>query len=216
MPAIRVLVVEDSPTQRYQLVSLIQQAPDMVVIGQARDGQEAIQLVEKLHPDVISMDLRMPTLSGLDATRHIMDLCRTAIVIFSSASSDADLTMQAMQAGALAAIEKPPAESHPEFKARCAELLSALRLMSGVRVIRHWQSVPAGGPAPALRPTGPLLSPIIPNMTTPEVVAIGASAGGPSALAELFCRLPHDFNLPIVVVQHLTADFMPGLAYCLG
>ena len=212
MPPIRVLVVEDSPTQRYQLVSLIQQAPDMVVIGQARDGLEAIQLVEKLRPDVISMDLRMPNLSGLDATRHIMDVHPTPIVIVSSASSDADLTMQAMQAGALAALEKPPAVDHPDFKARCAELLSALRLMSGVRVIRHWQSVPAGGMLPALRPTGPLLAPVMPNTTTPEVVAIGASAGGPSALAELFGRLPYDFNLPIVAVQHLTADFMPGLA----
>jgi two-component system chemotaxis response regulator CheB len=84
--------------------------------------------------------------------------------------------------------------------------------MSGVRVIRHWQSVPVGGPQPPLRPTGPLLAPVVPNTTAPEIIAIGASAGGPSALAELFGRLPHNFPLPVVAVQHLTSDFMPGLA----
>src|SRR5689334_2456178 len=128
MPPIRVLIVEDSPTQRHQIVSIIRQTLDMVVIGQARDGLEAVQLVEKLRPDVISMDLRMPNLNGLEATRQIMDLRPTPIVIVSSARSDADLTIQAMQAGALAAIEKPPATDHPEYKTRCAELLSALRL----------------------------------------------------------------------------------------
>jgi two-component system, chemotaxis family, protein-glutamate methylesterase/glutaminase len=204
--AIRVLVVEDSITQRHQLVSLIQKAPDMAVIGQARDGLEAVHLVETLRPDVISMDIRMPHLGGLDATRQIMEQFPTPIVIVSNASSDADMAMQAMQAGALAAIEKPPAKSHPEFEARCDELLSMLRLMAGVRVIRHWGASSNG--------TGdlPTTPPAKLHDRLPEIVAVGASAGGPGTLATLFRGLPSDFCLPILVVQHLAVEFMPGLA----
>lgn len=138
MASIRVLVVEDSITQRHQLVSLIQNAPGMAVVGQARDGLEAVQFVEELRPDVISMDIRMPRLGGLEATRQIMESFPTPIVIVSHASSDAQVAMQAMQAGALAAVEKPPMKGHPDYAARCDELVSMLRLMSGVRVIRHW------------------------------------------------------------------------------
>ncbi len=206
MGVIRVLVVEDSITQRHQLVSLIQKAPDMTVVGQARDGLEAIQLVEKLRPDVISMDIRMPHLGGLDATRQIMGHFPTPIVIVSNASNDADMAMQAMQAGALAAVEKPPATTAPDFASRCDELLSMLRLMAGVRVIRHWHPV-APLPYPTKPVTGVFRSPV-----RPEIVAIGASAGGPGTLATLFGGLPRDFNLPILVVQHLTPEFMPGLA----
>ncbi len=208
MAAIRVLVVEDSITQRHQLVTLIQKVPDMLVIGQARDGEEAVQLVERLRPDVISMDVRMPRLGGLEATRQIMDQFPTPIVIVSNASSDADMAMQAMQAGALAAIEKPPARTHPEFERRCDELLSMLRLMSGVHVIRHWSPANGAVPDTVLPKTGLLYDPV----RSPEIVAIGASAGGPGTLATLFRGLPPDFCLPILVVQHLAADFMPGLA----
>jgi two-component system, chemotaxis family, protein-glutamate methylesterase/glutaminase len=206
--AIRVLVVEDSITQRHQLVTLIQKAPDMSVIGQARDGVEAVELVEKLRPDVISMDIRMPRLGGLDATRQIMAQFPTPIVIVSNASSDADMAMQAMQAGALAVIEKPPARTHPEFERRCDELLSMLRLMAGVHVIRHWHTPTNGTAGEGMAKTGHLFDPV----RSPEIIAIGASAGGPGTLATLFRGLPADFGLPILVVQHLAADFMPGLA----
>jgi len=211
---IRVLIVEDSITQRHQLVSLIQNAPDMAVVGQARDGLEAVQFVEKLRPDVISMDIRMPRLGGLDATRQIMELYPTPIVIVSYASSDSQVAMQALQAGALAAVEKPPMRGHPDYAARCDELVSMLRLMSGVRVIRHW-SGPTKGDTKELKADN---TPVIKRKTAPlsgpqpEVVAIGASAGGPGTLARVLSGLPADFPLPVLIVQHLTREFMPGLA----
>ncbi len=208
MNVVRVLVVDDSITQRHQLVSLIQQAPGMTVVGQARDGLEALALIEKLKPDVVSMDIRMPRLDGLGATRRIMELFPTPIVIVSHASSDADMAMQAMEAGALAALEKPPVRGHPDFAQRCNELLSMLRLIAGVRVIRHWNGK-MDRPRPATGSLPPLLASLSERM---EVVAIGASAGGPGTLSALFQRLPSDFGVPILVVQHLTADFMPGLA----
>ena len=205
MNVVRVLVVEDSLTQRHQLVSLIDQTPGMAVVGQARDGLEALVLTEKLKPDVVSMDIRMPRLDGLDAT---------PIVIVSHATSDAEMAMLAMEAGALAALEKPPAHSHPDFARRSGELLSMLRLMAGVRVIRHWN-----GKSDRPRPAAESLSSSLSSVFLPpaaseraEIVVIGASAGGPGTLSALFQRLPPDFGLPILVVQHLTSDFMPGLA----
>ncbi len=214
MSTIRVLVVEDSLTQRHQLVSLIQHAPGMAVVGQARDGLEALALVEKLKPDVVSMDIRMPRLDGLEATRQIMEQCPTPIVIVSHASSDAEMAMLAMEAGALAALEKPPARNHPDFVARCTELLSMLRLMAGVRVIRHWNGKTASSnpPRPGTGQLSPILSPPAASSARIEIAVIGASAGGPGALSALFQGLPPDFDLPILVVQHLTTDFMPGLA----
>jgi len=218
---IRVLVVEDSLSQRHRLVSMIRESAGMVVVGEATDGVEALEMVEKLRPDVVSMDLRMPRLNGVDATREIMGQFPTPIVIVSTASSDSDITMQAMQAGALAAIEKPPAVDHDDFARRRDELVSMLRLMAGVRVIRHWPvAVPSGNLRSGeqvlggLRGTGSLSSQIIRSndAALPEIVVVAASAGGPSALVEVLGSLPASFNLPIVIVQHLTSDFMPGLA----
>src|SRR4051812_8354455 len=105
VPVISVLVVEDSATQRHQLVTLIEKAPGFKVVGQARDGLEAVRLVDTLRPHVISMDIRMPHLDGLEATRQIMSQNPTPIVIVSHATRDDDMVMQAMQAGALAAVE---------------------------------------------------------------------------------------------------------------
>ncbi len=221
MGMIRVLVVEDSLSQRHRLVSLIRESAGMVVVGEAGDGVEALEMVEKLRPDVVSMDLRMPRLNGVDATREIMGQFPTPIVVVSNSASDSEITMQAMQAGALAAIEKPPADDHADFARRRDELVSMLRLMAGVRVIRHWPvAVPTGSFRPTervrtgLRGTGPLSSSLLycNEAAPPEIVVIGASAGGPSALVEVLGSLSASLELPILIVQHLTSDFMPGLA----
>jgi two-component system chemotaxis response regulator CheB len=217
---VRVLVVEDSISQRHLLVSLIHEAAGLIVVGQAYDGLQALEMVDKLRPDVISMDLRMPRLNGVEATRLIMDQFPTPIVVVSNASSDSEITMEAMQAGALAAIEKPPAEDHPDFAKRRDALLSMLRLMAEVKVIRHWTAVAPTGTLKlyegraitGLRGTGPLTVMRCNEAAPPEIVAIGASAGGPSALVEVLSRLPASFDLPVVIVQHLTAEFVPGLA----
>ena len=216
MEPIRVLIVEDSMTQRHQLQKLIQAAPDMTVIAQARDGLEALQLVEKLRPDVISMDLRMPNLDGIETTREIMDRFPTPIVIVSNSLSDSQMTMQAMQAGALTAIEKPPASDDPEFERHSTELVAVLRLMAGVPVMRRLVSRPLEPALPGTRTlprTDPLPALVVPNQTDlPEIVVIGASAGGPSALAQVLSGFPSNFALPILMVQHLSREFMPGLA----
>ena len=212
---IRVLIVEDSPTQRLALTRMIESSPELIVCGLAVDGEQAVQMAERLRPDVISMDVQMPRLSGPEATRQIMRRCPTPIVIVSAISASPD-ALDALQAGALAIIDKPPAPNVPEYPARCAELVLLLQSVAALSP-RHQPSIGASPIIPdPLRQTGPLgigspASTVL-NRPAPVVVGIGASAGGPGALATLLGRLPADFPLPILIVQHLARDFMPGLA----
>lgn len=200
---IKVLVVEDSPTTRRFLMDLIHSAPGLLVAGEASNGFEAIRLAQELQPDVISMDIRMPRVDGLEATKHIMADSPAPIVIVSAGlgQREVDMTMLALEAGAVAAIEKPGGSPEDEHKRQA--FIRMLRLMADVHVIRRT----------------PKNVPSVPNRQLikahrndiPEVVVIGASAGGPGALAQILSNLSPSFPLPILVVQHLSSDFVPGL-----
>jgi two-component system chemotaxis response regulator CheB len=204
---IRVLLAEDSPTVRHHLTQVINEIPGLTVIGEARDGTEAIELVESLRPDVISMDIRMPRLDGLEATRRIMALRPTPIVMVSSLlDEEIELSFQAMQAGALAVVPKPPSRDKPTFADQQRQLGTTLVAMAGVSVIRRWHQPP--------QVNGAEHSVVLHrhSLIYPEILAIGASAGGPSALSSLFAALPEDFPLPILAVQHMPGEFVVGLA----
>ncbi|MBC6934650.1 MAG: chemotaxis-specific protein-glutamate methyltransferase CheB [Chloroflexi bacterium] len=205
---IRVLVAEDSPTVRHHLAGIINETPGLTVIGEARDGREVIELAQALQPDVISMDIRMPGIDGLEATRQIMTLCPMPIVVVSGlVDEDIDLAFRALQAGALAVVGKPTARSAPDFAARQRQLAHTLAAMAGVRVIRRWERPPGQNGAD----TGRLIPPAAPTAPAPEIIAIGASAGGPGALSILLAGLP-TLPVPVVIVQHMPDEFMPGLA----
>ncbi len=199
---VHVLVAEDSITTRRYLVELINNMPGLMVCGQANNGLEAVRLTKELHPDVISMDIRMPRMDGLEATKQIMASTPTPIVAVSSsvAQREVDTAMQAIEAGALIALEKPSAAPYDTAKQR--EYLRMLHLMASVSVVRRQQ--------------GPIEIPPVPDKFVAEeiidVVVIGASAGGPAAIVQILNRLPADFPLPILVVQHLGVDFVPGFA----
>lgn len=211
---IRVLLADDSATSRYYLSALISSTPGLTVVGEARDGAEAVEMVETLHPDVVSMDIRMPHLDGLEATRQIMAQRPTPTVIVSAmVEEDVDLSFKAMEAGALAVLRKPPSQRDPDFKTLQREFVTTLKAMAGVTVVRRWQDAPTAnkpatgnlGTAGQYRVTGTLVN-------KPEIIAIGASAGGPSALSTLLAGLPAHFNTPVVIVQHMPDEFLPGLA----
>jgi two-component system chemotaxis response regulator CheB len=205
---IRVLLAEDSPTARHHLTQVINEMPGLKVIGEARDGVEALELVPLLKPDVVSMDIRMPKLDGLEATRRIMAQHPTPIVVVSGLlDEEIDLSFQALQAGALAVVPKPPSRDKPTFSDQQRHLANTLVAMSAVRVIRRWDRVP-GLNVNAVESELQVSA----NLFRPEILAIGASAGGPSALSNLLSQLPEDFPVPVVIVQHMPDEFINGLS----
>jgi two-component system chemotaxis response regulator CheB len=200
---IRVVVVDDSSAMRELLVALVESTQNMHVVGIGANGEEALRLTRRLRPDVVALDMRMPQMDGLEATRRIMQECPTPIVIVSGSqrSGDVDLTLEALRAGALSVVRKPGLADGTA----CQDLIEALRLMAGVPVVHRWRRAESGvprRPAPA-RPSRPRIY--------PDSSGLASSTGGPAALAAVFKPLPADFPLPILVVQHMTHGFTAGL-----
>ena len=199
----KVLIADDSPTARQMLVHLISNASDMSVIGEANNGKQAVRLACDLHPDVILMDLVMPEMDGLEATREIMHLAPTPIVMISGSleTNETTIAFQAIRVGALTAVQKPIGPHDIDHPTQVKILLNTVRAMASVKVIHHWQEqrIPASS------------QPLPFKATAPRLVAVAASTGGPAALAEIIQNLPADFVLPIVIVQHIAPDFVFSL-----
>jgi two-component system chemotaxis response regulator CheB len=204
---IRVLVVEDSATARTLLVEILRSDPEIEVVGEARDGVEGVALTHKLQPNVITMDVRMPRMDGFEATKEIMITAPTPIVIVSAStrSNDVKCAVQALRAGALTVLAKPQAKDSSAFEKEAQELITTVKAMSQVKVVRHWR--------PTQRPEAPPAPPAFPRPgAQPQVVAVATSTGGPAALQTVLGALPSDFPVPILVVQHITSGFTAGLA----
>ncbi|MGQ0603370.1 MAG: chemotaxis-specific protein-glutamate methyltransferase CheB [Anaerolineales bacterium] len=202
---IRVLVVEDSPTARMLLTQVLNSDPEIRVVGTAANGEEGVQQAVTLKPDLITMDIRMPRMDGFEATRRIMEECPTPIIVVSASveTSDLQITFNAIQAGALEVIEKPAGIQHHDYAAIREHLVTTVKLMAEVKVIRRRSR----------KLTGPI-SPVIPAShprRSVAVLAIGASTGGPTALSAVLSSLPRNFSAPVLVVQHMSAGFLSGL-----
>ena len=203
---IKVLVVEDSAVVRDFLVHVLCADPDIHVVGTATNGEEAIEAVERRRPDVITMDIHMPGMDGLEATRRIMETDPVPIIIVSGSVDPREVatTFDAMEAGALAVLRRPAGIGHPDHEATVTELLQTVKLMSEVKVVRRWSRARREA---AARPaeTGPAREP-----AKVRIVAIGASTGGPPVLQTILAGLPRDFPVPLVIVQHMAAGFIGG------
>jgi two-component system chemotaxis response regulator CheB len=175
-----------------------------LVVGIATTGEDALEMVDRLAPHVISMDIRLPGMQGFEATQRIMAERPTPIVVVSGIDMEAmTLTMRALRAGALAVVEKPAASTHQDYGALAAKLCTQLAIMSEVRVVRQ---------RPVKQRSG-LIDPLTRNAgVTYRLLGIAASTGGPSALMQVLCGLGPDFPLPIVIVQHMTPAFLPGFS----
>jgi two-component system chemotaxis response regulator CheB len=202
---IRVLIAEDSSTARALLVAILGSDPELVVVGEARDGVEAVELTQKLRPDVVTMDVRMPRMDGFEATKEIMITAPTPIVIVTGSmeARDVEVSMHTLRAGALAVLPKPPGPTSPAFEEAARNLIANVKAMSQVKVVRHWR------PERAPRPQAPRRAAAA---GTRRVVAVATSTGGPAALHRLLSDLPGSFAAPILVVQHITPGFTAGLA----
>lgn len=208
---IRVLVVEDSPTVRELLISILSSDPAIEVVATAQTGEEALEAVERSRPDVVTMDVHMPRMNGFDATRRIMETHPTPIVIVSGTADASDTTkaFRAVESGALAILQKPSGLGHPKHEQSAADLVRAVKLMSEVKVVRRWarfRPVETHSPLPV---HGEFR--VQPTQTQIRLVAIGASTGGPPALQTILAGLPKAFPVPIVIVQHIAAGFTQGL-----
>lgn len=199
----RVLIVEDSAVVREQLRRLIAADPRLEVAAAVESAEEALRILDRVSPDVISLDICLPGMQGFEATRRIMAQRPTPIVIVSAslAGDEVRLTMEALKCGALAAVEKPVAAGHPEHAEMARRLCTQLSIMSEVRVVRQRMLV-TPAPVPAVRP----------HLARCRfgVLGLAASTGGPNALLEVLRGLGADFPIPVVIVQHMTPAFVSG------
>lgn len=206
---IKILIADDSATETALLRHIFEQEQDMQVIGCATNGQEAVMLAEKLKPDLITMDIVMPIMNGFEATQLIMMNYPIPIVVISSTlkNQDLDNTFLAMDAGAVSVIEKPVNILDPANKTARKRIIDLIRSMAEIKVIKRRFTDSYQSPKP--------LNPKVQEVNY-EVLAIGASVGGPQALTTILSLLPANFPIPIVIVQHITVGFLEGLSVWLN
>ncbi len=200
-----VLVVDDSAFMRRVIAEIIAAAPDFHVVGTARNGLEAIRRVEELDPDLVTMDIEMPELNGLEALKRIMRDSPRPVVVLSAADAagSEDPTLRALEFGAVDFVRKPSGPISIDLAEAGERLIAALRAAAVANV--------RGVPWPPRRSSGSSRRPATTRAVT-RVVAIAASTGGPRALAEVVPQLPAQLDAAVLVVQHMPAGFTHSLA----
>ncbi|MDD5434283.1 MAG: chemotaxis-specific protein-glutamate methyltransferase CheB [Nitrospira sp.] len=213
---INVLIVEDSPVSQQQIKYILESDPDLHISGIAGNGEDAVSFVRQNKPDVITMDINMPIMNGLEATRKIMETCPVPIVIVSASYSPNDIekSFSALHAGAVAVVEKPYGIDNPLHANNVRELIQTVKLMSEVKVVKRWNRTKKSSTSIPLNP--PFSKGETFKHKEIKLVVIGASTGGPPALKEVLAGLNVGFPAPILIVQHIAIGFINGLADWLG
>lgn len=205
---IKVLIVDDSKVQQEFLAHLLSSDSDIKVVGVANSGYEALELVKVKKPDVITMDIHMPGMDGYETTRTIMETVPIPIVIVSGSVKTKEVanTFRSLEAGALAVVLCPPGFEHPQFVNFRKELIQTVKLMSEVKVVKRFPR----SRKDQIKPIR-LVQTFENDIKKIQVIAIGASTGGPMVLQMIFSRLPEDLPVPVLIVQHIAKGFVKGL-----
>ncbi|MCZ7402804.1 MAG: chemotaxis-specific protein-glutamate methyltransferase CheB [Candidatus Methanoperedens sp.] len=207
---IKVLVVDDSPVAQELLIHILSSDPGIEIIGTASNGEDAIKETKHLSPDVITMDIHMPKMDGYEATRRIMETCPVPIVIVtgSTGAQEVSMAMRVIEAGALAFVQKPRGIGHPDYQDDVSRFIQTVKLMSEVKVVRR-RAFPR-------RETNQTVEVKLERQPEIQLVAIGASTGGPPVLQTILSKLPGNFPVPVLIVQHMAAGFIQGFMEWLG
>lgn len=203
---LRVFLVDDSLIAITLLKRMLSTAPDLEVVGTAKNGKVALELIPSGRPDVILTDLHMPVMDGFELTKELMAIYPKPILVVSASVNEGNRNVfELLEAGAVDVFPKPRSGLEAEFMGQADDLINRIRILSGVRVFRK----------PKKEPEKPTIIPP-PDFRLPEkhgllqIVAIGASTGGPQAFQYILTRLPSSFNLPLVCIQHIGQYFIEG------
>src|SRR5262249_51576203 len=232
---IRVIIVDDSALMRRMITGLLEQDPAIRVVATARNGREAIDLVQELRPDIVTMDVRMPVMDGLATTEHLMAYCPTPILVLTAslANHEVDITFKMLGAGALEVIEKPSGSDVQALNGAGRALIRRVKVLARVKAVTHLrgrrkppESVAVAATTSASRQgdreTGrqgdkarakemPGL-PVSRSQPDFPLIVIGASTGGPRVVNEVLAGLPADLPSAVLVVQHIAQGFSAGMA----
>ena len=211
--AIRVLVVDDSAFFRKVVTEILSSDSNLEVVGTANDGKEAIERTQELKPDVITMDIEMPVMDGITSVRNIMKVRPTAILMFSTLTTDgAKATLDALDAGAADFLPKRFEDISKNKEEAKRLLCERVRALGSKTVHPHARpaAISATPAAEVKKPAVPAAK--APSLSSYDIVAIGTSTGGPVALQEVLTKLPQNYPLPILLIQHMPASFTPSFA----
>ena len=203
---IRVLLADTGGVSRDRIIHLLDRDGRFQVVATVSDGIAAADTTARLRPDVVVMNLRLPPGDGIAATRRIMAETPTPVVIVSTTSDGvpSERAAEALQAGAVSVLDTPLSPDHAQYAHAIQELLTSIRLMAEVKVVRR----PASGGRRHLV----LLAPLNPlEKRRPVVLVMAASTGGPQAIQTVLQALGPDLDVPVLIVQHMSKGFLPGM-----
>ena len=207
---VKVLIVDDSAFMRNALTSMLTSDPEIKIIGTARDGMEAVDKVQLLKPDIVTMDVEMPKMDGLTALKHIMERSPVPVIMVSSITTDgAKTTLDALDLGAADFIPKNLSELSVNIVKIRDILIDKVKSLARKGIVRRRM--------PALGARRPVEMPrhVSSNITGERrisIVSIGTSTGGPKALQDVIPKIPKDFPIPIVIAQHMPPNFTKPFA----
>ena len=198
---LRVVVVDDSAYVRKVVREMLSRSPFVEVVGTARDGREALDLVEELEPDVVTCDLIMPELDGVGFVREQMQRRPVPIIIMSVAKETAEAALTALDLGAIDFVQKPTALASEKIFEVSAELIEKVKAAGSISLNRISTSPPP--PSPLISEPATKIS----GSHSVDLVVLGISTGGPQALKRLIPQLPEDFPVPVVMVMHMPVGY---------